>query len=156
LAKTDVARMHAPAAEGKRISFMGMDLVWKITSDMSGGSLVSFVQIGPPGTGVPMHIHHHDDEYIYVIEGELVFRLGDETFAVQAGDVVNMPKGEIHGFRIVGDTPAQILFTLVLCQDADYEGMFDAFIGKGVEDFEEICQIASRNGADFLVPPVMP
>jgi quercetin dioxygenase-like cupin family protein len=135
---------------------MGMDLVWKITSDMTGGALVSFVQIGPPGTGVPMHVHHHDDEYIYVIEGELVFRIGEETFDVSAGDVVNMPKGELHGFRIAGDHPAQILFTLALSPDADYEGMFDAFVGKGVEDFEEICAIASRNGADFLVPPVLP
>lgn len=156
MTETGCRRMHTPAAEGERISFMGMDLVWKITSEMSGGALVSFVQIGPPGTGVPMHIHHRDEEYIYLIEGELVFRLGDETFEVHAGDVVYMPKGELHGFRIAGDNPARILFTLVLAPDADYERMFAAFVGKTIDDFDEICAIASRNGADFLVPPVMP
>jgi quercetin dioxygenase-like cupin family protein len=154
--QTELRRMHKPAAEGERISFMGMELVWKITSAMSGGSLVSFVQIGPPGTGVPMHVHRRDDEYIYLIDGELVFRLGDETFEVHAGDVVHMPKGEIHGFRIAGDRPAHILFTLALAPEADYEGMFAAFVGKTTEDFDEICAIASRNGADFVVPPVLP
>jgi hypothetical protein len=54
--------MHVAADAGERISFMGMDLVWKITKEMSRGAYVVFAQVAPPDTGVPMHIHHRDEE----------------------------------------------------------------------------------------------
>jgi quercetin dioxygenase-like cupin family protein len=84
---------------------MGMDLIWKITSEMSCGTILSFLQVAPPGTGVPMHIHHKQEENIFLVDGDLVFRLGDETFDIASGDIVNMPTGTAHGFRIVGDHP---------------------------------------------------
>jgi quercetin dioxygenase-like cupin family protein len=152
----DTSRMFVPAAAGDRISFMGMDLVWKITSAMSRGAYVTFVQVAAPGTGVPMHVHRNDEESVFVMEGRVVVRLGDETFDVGPGDVVNLPRGIPHGFRVTGSSPAQLLFTIALTLTSDYETMFSALIGVGPGDFERIRSVTAANAVEFVDPPVMP
>jgi mannose-6-phosphate isomerase-like protein (cupin superfamily) len=148
--------MFVAAAGGERISFMGMDLVWKITSAMSRGAYLAFVQVAPPGTGVPMHVHHNDEESIFVIEGQAVVRLGGETFEMARGDMVNMPRGTPHGFRVTGSVPAQLLFTIDLSLTSDYETMFNALVGVGPADFDRIGAVTAANGVEFLSPPVLP
>jgi len=75
---TDAVHPHIAADEGERLSFMGMDLIWKVTPGAGSGSLCSFIQVAPPGTGVPLHIHHADDECFYLLEGSLSMLSGDE------------------------------------------------------------------------------
>jgi quercetin dioxygenase-like cupin family protein len=148
--------VFVPAAGGDRISFLGMDLIWKITSEMSRGAYVAFVQVAPPETGVPMHIHHNEEESAFVIEGHLVVRVGEETFEMGRGDMVNMPRGTPHGFRVAGSSPAHVLFTLDLALTSDYETMFGALVGVDPADFDRIRAVTAANGVEFSFPPVMP
>lgn len=154
----NLADMHIPKDSGEKISFMGMDLVWKITSAMSDGAYVVFMQVAPPGSGVPMHIHHREEEEIFLVEGEVLFALGDSsnTLELGPGDMVNMPKGTPHGFRIVGDKPAQILFTLDLSPGSDYETMFGDMVGLAPEEFDKVREVCARNEVEFFAPPQMP
>jgi mannose-6-phosphate isomerase-like protein (cupin superfamily) len=156
MTEAQVRSMHIPARSGERISFMGMELIWKITPDMSRGAIISFLQIAPPGTGVPMHVHPGEEESVFLVEGNLVFGLGDEVFDVAPGDVVNMPRGTPHGFRIVGDHAAQILFTLDLSPTSDYETMFNGLVGLAPGDFEQIRAVCAANNVEFISPPQMP
>jgi hypothetical protein len=103
-----------------------------------------------------MHIHHNEEENIFLVDGDLVFRLGDETFDVAPGDIVNMPRGTPHGFRIVGDHAAQILFTLNLSPASDYETMFNGLVGLAPGDFEQIRAVCAANDVEFISPPQMP
>lgn len=144
------------SAEGEKLSFMGMDLIWKVTSEMSGGTLLEFVQVAPQGTGVPLHIHHNEAESIYVISGELRFRLGDEEFDAATGDVILMPKGVPHAFRITSEEPAHVLFTLDLSPESDYERMFEGLVGLRPEDFDRVREVAAENDVEFVAPPQMP
>jgi uncharacterized cupin superfamily protein len=36
--------------------------------------------------GGPRHLHHDQDEWIYVIDGEFDFEVGDEQFRLGAGE----------------------------------------------------------------------
>lgn len=146
---------YIPADAGEVISFMGMDLVWKIVREPTSG-ILTFVQIAPPGGGVPMHIHHNEDECIYLMEGSLRFQLGDEAFDVAEGDTVFMPKGTPHGFRITGDKPAHILFTLATTPESRYVDMFNGLVGLAPNDFDKIVEVCGRNNVEFLTPPQLP
>lgn len=147
--------MHIPAEGGERISFMGMDLVWKLNKERSS-TLMTFMQIAPVGGGVPLHIHHNEDESIFVVEGSLMFQVGDEKFEVKKGGTVYMPKGVPHGFRITGTAPAHILFTLVLTPESRYEEMFEGLTTLGPDDFAGIQRVTNANRVEFLTPPQMP
>ena len=156
MTEAQVRSMHIPAGSGERISFMGMELIWKITPDMSRGAIISFLQIAPPGTGVPLHIHPKEEENVFLVEGNLVFQLGDKTCDVAPGDVINMPRGIPHGFRIVGDHAAHLLFTIDLSPTSDYETMFNGLVGLAPGDFEQIRAVCAANDVEFISPPQMP
>ena len=65
-------------------------------------------ELCPKDSGPPPHVHEWQDEAIYLIEGEITFRAGDQTIHAQAGSFVSIPRGTIHSFRVDSET-ARIL-----------------------------------------------
>ena len=48
----------------------------------------------PPGkSGCPFHVHHVEDELFIILEGEGVYRFGEDRYEVRAGDVLGAPAG---------------------------------------------------------------
>jgi quercetin dioxygenase-like cupin family protein len=63
------------------------------------GSYEIFHQAGPDGSGPPPHSHPWDEAF-YVINGEVVFGVGnDPEVAASAGTFVHVPAGTTHWFR---------------------------------------------------------
>ena len=73
------------------------------------------------GFGPPLHVHRREDEGIYVIEGEIRFRQGEEEFVGGPGSWVWGPRGVPHAFRVESEA-ARIL---VLVTPAGFERMFE-------------------------------
>jgi quercetin dioxygenase-like cupin family protein len=63
-------------------------------------------QIGV-GDTIPLH-RHRIDEVVFYLSGEVDVRLGDDTHAVRAGDIVVIPAGVAHSQRNTGDSAAEI------------------------------------------------
>lgn len=57
----------------------------------------------------PPHIHHRDDEGIYVLEGHLTAIVGDERLALGPGEFAFLPRGMPHSLTAV-DGPPRLLF----------------------------------------------
>jgi mannose-6-phosphate isomerase-like protein (cupin superfamily) len=100
-----------PAGAG-RISNPGE---WKFTAAQGSGAY-SMVELEakelprlPPGSG---HIHTREDESWYVIEGELLFDVGDQQLTAKPGSLVYAPRNVPHGYRVT-KVPARwlIIFT---------------------------------------------
>ena len=81
----------------------------------------------------PSHVHQHEDEYSYVLEGEVGFEVGDEVFTAGADQLVAKPRGIRHAFWNPADRPARILEVI---SPAGFERYF-----------EELAQ---------LIPPIRP
>ena len=87
-----------------------------------------------PGTvGAAPHYHRERDEFFYVLEGEVVLRLGGESHVAAAGAFAFVPRETIHGFRNAGSSPATLL---VMHHPAGFEHYM-----------EEAQRIASRHGS---------
>src|SRR5215212_5952397 len=65
--------------------------------------------IAPRTLAGPSHVHEHEDEYSYVLEGEVGFEVGDEVFSAGAGKLVAKPRAIWHAFWNAGDQPARLL-----------------------------------------------
>ena len=65
--------------------------------------------IKPRALAAPMHTHRHEDEYTYVLEGEIGVQLGEEVRVAQPGDLVFKPRGVPHAFWNATDTMARAL-----------------------------------------------
>jgi quercetin dioxygenase-like cupin family protein len=59
-------------------SFGGLVTV-KATAETTGGGVEVIEILAPAGAGSPLHVHHREDEWFYVIEGELTFWVGGQT-----------------------------------------------------------------------------
>ena len=64
-------------------------VVWRVlghtyTMKAWGESCFSFETLDPPGTFVPLHIHPHQDEFIYMLEGTFDLQLGDAKLQASA------------------------------------------------------------------------
>jgi uncharacterized cupin superfamily protein len=64
----------------------------------------------PPGTvGAGPHYHRERDELFYVLEGEVVLRIGDETHRARAGTFAFVPRETVHGFHNASSDSATLL-----------------------------------------------
>jgi glyoxylate utilization-related uncharacterized protein len=70
---------------------------------------------GSPEVGhhlVPLHVHHMDDEAIFVLEGTLHIQLGDEVKATPTGAGVFVPRGTPHTFWNPKQEPVRFLVVM--------------------------------------------
>ena len=82
------------------------------------------------GAGPPLHVHDHEDECFYVLDGELSVRCGGDAFAAAAGSFVFLPRGRPHRFWTAGP-PARLLLICVPGGIEDYFGEINAASGDG-------------------------
>jgi len=117
------------ARTGQAYWVMGDLFTYLVTGEESGGSYFTLeVHVGP-GNGPPPHIHHREEEQFYILEGELTFRVGEQTIRASAGDFVHIPRETVHSFKN-GPTLAKLLSTF---SPAGIEGFF-AEAGEAVKD----------------------
>lgn len=75
----------------------------------TGGAFDLSLVTQPPGIATPLHIHTHEAEAFYVLEGSMVYRAGDDLHHLVAGSFIYLPQGVPHAFRITGATPVRFL-----------------------------------------------
>jgi mannose-6-phosphate isomerase-like protein (cupin superfamily) len=60
----------------------------------------------------PLHLHHHDDEAWYVLEGSLRLRVGEDEVEVRAGSAVFAPRGTPHTYWNPDTQPVRYLLVM--------------------------------------------
>src|SRR3954465_13626187 len=95
--------------EGKYAQIGAMGVRFMIDPEQGGGFSLVEHPIAPRALAAPMHTHAHEDEYSYVLEGEVGVQVGDEVSVARPGDLVFKPRGIQHAFWNAGDTPARLL-----------------------------------------------
>jgi quercetin dioxygenase-like cupin family protein len=149
--------------EGEAFWLLGMLQTIKIGAQDTGGTYGLVEIVVPAGLGSPWHVHPEEDEWFYVLEGELTVWIGDTRLSLPAGSFAFGPKGvphtfyaESHGAKaLVGFAPMQ------------FEG-FQREVGEPAPervlppplerppDVARLIPVASRNGFEILGPPGPP
>ncbi len=104
------ARIVLSPVEGEALEFGGLGVRFMIDGVQSGENFALVEHpIGPRVLAAPMHTNRHEDEYTYVLEGEIGVQVGDEVRVARPGDLVFKPRGVPHAFWNAGDVPARAL-----------------------------------------------
>lgn len=82
----------------------------------------------PRALAAPLHRHHREDEYSFVLEGRMGAMLDGEVVEAGPGDLVFKPRGQWHTFWNAGDTPCRIL---EIISPAGFEAFFDELVDLG-------------------------
>jgi quercetin dioxygenase-like cupin family protein len=84
-------------------------ILFKVLPRETGGNLFVIEHKGLGHGGPPVHIHPHQDEWFYVMEGEVLFQVAGERKTLGPGESVLGLRGIPHGFVGMGETPAHMI-----------------------------------------------
>src|SRR5205823_7611572 len=79
----------------------------KVSAQDTHGAMCVFEFTGMGGG--PRHLHHDQDEWIYVIEGEFDFEISDKRFRVGAGESVFIPRKIPHAWACASGKRGKII-----------------------------------------------
>ena len=136
-----------PLDGGERVRFAGAEIVIRASAESTGGAFCICEEVDPLDTR--LHVHEHEDEVFFVLEGEHVYRVGDREHRAGPGDLVFAPRGVPHAQRRVAPRTGR---QLTLCSPAGFEGFFRALgeadaAGRLDAEFE---RISARYGITWL------
>jgi quercetin dioxygenase-like cupin family protein len=103
----------------------------------------------PRALAAPMHRHHREDEYSYVLEGQIGALLGDDVVFGNPGDVIFKPRDQWHTFWNAVDRPSRVL---EIISPAGFEGYFrelGAELRGGPPDPERFAALCARYDLDM-------
>jgi mannose-6-phosphate isomerase-like protein (cupin superfamily) len=89
--------------------FEGDTFSCKVSTKDTDGDIYMFESTRVKPGGPALHIHHDQDEWWYVLKGEFIIKIGDETHQLKPGDSVFGPRGVPHCFAKVGEGEAKLL-----------------------------------------------
>lgn len=135
--------------QGERLAFGDVTLVVRASAESTGGAFTVFEEV-PPLSDVARHVHQHEDELYYVLEGEHEFDCGDRRFRLGPGDLVFLPRGIPHAHRRVVPRAGRLLS---MTTPAGLEGLFRLLArAAGAEELDDAAytQASTRHGVRWL------
>jgi mannose-6-phosphate isomerase-like protein (cupin superfamily) len=141
------------------IWWQGALMTLKAHRGSTGGALGLVEARFPADYGPPLHVHHREDEALYVLDGELRCRNGDQEFTAGPGQLVFGPRELPHTFKAgPGGARALVLMLPAGLEQMFQEGGVPALdpTTPPVEDYdiETVTRLAAKYGFDVVGPPL--
>jgi len=140
--------------------FEGAFMRLLVGADETNGAISVMEHWYPGDWGPPLHVHHREDQLLYVLEGEIRARLGDAPDAtLGAGNAVFLPRDVPHTF-ITGAVGARVI---EINTPGGFEGFHldagdradEARIPDPKEvDVPKLVAAIEPYGAEFVGPPM--
>jgi DNA-binding transcriptional MerR regulator len=152
------AGLSVAAGQGRfdeHIAIGGEPIDCKLSARDTGGALSIFEFTGT--SSGPRHLHHDEDEWVYVVDGSFDFEVGDRKFRAGAGESVFLPRKVGHLWVSTTDRPGR---ALLVYQPAGHMEEFFRKVG-GFDDppihealsFDEFCRLFREHGLELVGPP---
>jgi quercetin dioxygenase-like cupin family protein len=127
-----------------------------LTSEETDGQYALLRATERRGLEPPPHTHTKEDETFLILEGKVVYTVGDQTFNAKEGDVMFLPKNIQHSFKI----QTEKLETLMLLTPGGFENYFVEMskpaeelqlppLPQGPPDITKLIATASKYGIMF-------
>jgi mannose-6-phosphate isomerase-like protein (cupin superfamily) len=141
---------------GEDLLIMGGKFDLKVSAKDTGGDLCIYDSRRSSKGGPALHRHHLQDEWFYIMRGEFVVRVGEETLRLGPGDSAFAPRKIPHIFAMVSEGEGQmlVLFQPAGTMEAFFHGM--AKFGKEIVPNQEVVmkQLWADHGMEVLGPPL--
>lgn len=150
---------------GDHFHFLNHLATVKSTHDrtLSGMNAVEFT--APRGFGPPLHLHHEEDEIMFVVDGELRVEIDGETRTATRGAVVALPARVPHTFQVTSDWATFLTVAGGQREAAPFD-VFVAALGAPVDEASQpefspidpghVAAVAAAHGIEILGPPPAP
>lgn len=128
----------------------------KVSGDDTGGEFALF-EIPPANPGPPLHMHHVENEFFWVLEGELDVQVGSEIMRLTAGSCAYAPKMVPHTWQPANGSRVRFLAF------AEPAGRLEEFIAEllrrrqsGPVDPATMKALFEKYDMEVVGPPLVP
>lgn len=139
----------------EELLIMGGKFDLKVSTQDTGGDLLIYDTMRMQRGGPALHRHFRQDEWFYVIRGEFIVRVGEDTLRLGPGDSAFAPRMIPHVWAMISKGPGQVL---VLFQPAgSMEDFFHQMsrLGPNIpKDQEVFRRLWAAYGQEMLGPPL--
>jgi len=139
--------------QGRVLSAFGDTLTVLVDGAQTGNRYAIMLNETPPGGGPPPHFHANEDESLHVLAGRVSFLVEGKWTEASVGATAFLPKGSIHTFKNIGDTPLRMLVSV---SPAGFENFFAKcaaeFAQSSGPDMARIMAFAAEHGLNFVPP----
>ncbi len=146
------------SGDGRSRWFLDTTMVVKADGEATGGGFTLLECTAPEGFAPPLHVHHREDECFYLLDGKLTVHCGDDSWVVDGGGFVFLPRGVPHAF-VVSRGPVKMLqitspsgfeaFVEALGRKAEHDGL----PAPDAPDAAVLAEVPSRHGYEIVGPP---
>ena len=135
--------------------FEGDTFYCKVATTDTSGDMYIFESTREKKGGPPLHYHFDQDEWWYILEGEFLFKIGEETFTAKMGDSVFGPRMVPHAFAKTNEGIARMLtvFQPAGKMEAHFKAVSEGALSKLSE--EERDKFRQANGFKFAGPALV-
>src|ERR1044071_7780931 len=92
---------------GKHVKLGNEPIDCKVSGKDTNGALAIFEFVG--SSSGPRAVHFKEDEWIYIIEGELDFAIGSKKMRLKTGESIFIPRGTSHAWATATGKPGKII-----------------------------------------------
>jgi quercetin dioxygenase-like cupin family protein len=135
----------------KPLNILGSDVFVKLANADTSGALAIFEHAVPPMGGPPLHRHSREDEWFYVLDGEITVEVDGERMVLPRGGSAYAPRGTVHAFQNFSATQARIL---VLVTPGGFHHFFEKLSPMPWPDPARLEKVAKEYGIEILGPPL--
>jgi mannose-6-phosphate isomerase-like protein (cupin superfamily) len=138
------ATVRLSAGQGDSVSLRGTEVTFKVKSDQAE-SVSCTEWVAAPGFDTGLHVHERLEETWYVLDGQLEFQLGEETFDASAGACVFVPPHVPHAFANRVQAPAKfLLMTSPSTHDGYFIELAEILARSGPPDSDAIAALRAK------------
>jgi quercetin dioxygenase-like cupin family protein len=149
--------MELPGGVGRRLAqgegevrrWGGTIVTIKATARETAGRYTLLEILDSPGTIVPLHIHHGEDETFYVLQGSIRIRVDSDVFDADVGSLVVVPKGVPHGWAVTSSEPLRCLLLFSPGGFEDYVRETSEPIGDHVVGNPSVVESFQRHASQY-------
>jgi len=137
----------------RKLLVLGHEITIKLAGRETKGEYFVFEAVSPPGAGMSLHVHRHEDEFVRVLDGEFEYQLDQQIQKATPGAMLIFPRDIPHAFRNLGTTPGRTFWTVM--PGANFEKFFEELgaLPAGTEpDMGKVTEIFNRHDITLLPP----
>lgn len=139
-----------PPGGGQEFALNGGSFVHKVNSRDINGVFSVIEIVTPPGAGIDVHVHEHEDELVSLLEGVIEVTLGDQKMKAVPGVMALLPRGIPHGFTNIGDTVSRLNVTILPGDFDNYFLELAGFYKHGNPTQEQVDSLSDKYSIKYL------
>jgi quercetin dioxygenase-like cupin family protein len=135
-----------PAGQGTCVDLGGHRVHIPVSSRDTGGTLVMLIADVDYESGVPPHIHAHEDETFHVLSGRFALMVGGRAIEAGPGDTVFAPRKLPHTWRCISPEGGKLLG--ITTPSANFEAFMLEMAKRGTNPAADMADPVKR--AEFI------